>query len=249
MNALLLTIVTMGISLVMDNLFALRVYKTLANLGYKPVIGEINKLPAHICYFPTFATIMPIYNIFCRMYLYMITYQTQSTTFELLKSHELICEMTEEEKKIYKKNPTGLRAYKLFKNIQDKEDKIQSIYMIIGNTENEIFYRIENKKMVIVKVEGPINEAGLSKEDIEGLIHYSWQCLFKSCIKLQGSKFFKEFRKYDSYQLQSDDINKNGIDEIQFHYKYKNIKETFEYLDNIEPSKEKVKTLGTIKKQ
>ena len=248
MNFLLFTILTMGTSLVMDNILALNIYKALADLGFKPAPGEINNIPNQF-YVPLFPTLLPGFNILYRIYFYKKIRQSEATIFDFLREHELIIEMTTEELKDYEKRRNGIHAYKTFKKIQDKEDKIQSIYMMIGDKENEIFYRIENKKMVIIKVEGPMNDIGLSKEEIEGLIQYSWQSLFRSGIKLQGSKFFKELRKYNSYELKSRENIEKGIDEIQFHYRYRDLKETFEYLNNIEPANEKIKTLGSIKKQ
>lgn len=249
MSLLLITAISMGISLVIDDLYILLIYKTIADLGYKPAPGEINGLPGQIYRSTALSTMIPIINVLSRILFYKKLDDSLTLAFDYLKEHEIIIEMTTEELKDYEKRRNGIHAYKTFKKIQDKEDKIQSIYMMIGDKENEIFYRIENKKMVIIKVEGPMNDIGLSKEEIEGLIQYSWQSLFRSGIKLQGSKFFKELRKYNSYELKSKENIEKGIDEIQFHYRYKDLKETFKYLNNIEPANEKIKTLGSIKKQ
>lgn len=248
MSLLLVTAISMGISLVMDDLYILLIYKTIADLGYKPAPGEINNLPGQIYNPSTIFTIIPIINVLIRILFYKRLDNILTNAFDFLREHEIIVEMPTEELKEYEKRKNGMHAYRTFKKIQAKEDSIQTLYMVINGEENEIYYRMENNKLVILKVEGPLSELNLTQKELESRIEEAWDKLFKSKIKLYGSKFFKEIR-FNIYCETNDTVDENLTDyeEIEAKYDYDELKKLFQYFGKEE--KLKVKTLGSIKKQ
>ncbi len=248
MSLLFVTAVSLGISLAIDDYFVFQIYKTIADLGYKPAPDEIKDLPGQIYSPSAIFTMIPILNILSRIYFYKVLDNSLNGAFDFLREHEIIIEMTTEELKEYEKRKTGIGAYKLFKKIQAKEDSIQRLYMVINGEENEIYYRMENNKLVIVKVEGPLNELNLTQKELENRIDEAWDKLFKSKIKLYGSKFFKEIR-FNIYCETNNTVDENLTDyeEIEAKYDYDELKKLFQYFGKEE--KLKVKTLGSLKKQ
>lgn len=243
MDILLITIITMGTSLVMDELAIQKLYKTIADLGYKSNCRHIDDLPECIWRFSFIETIIPIYNVLNRMFKYLKLYNRQMIVFEFLKKHNLIRLMDTKEIKIYESNPTGLNAIKMFKKEKKIREKIQSIYMIIDGEEAKIYYQIVDNKMDIIKVEGLIEKENLTKEEIEKLILKSWALLFTGALKLEGNKFYKSLVKNKHYDIECISNDKSGIKKLSFNYDYNELVKMYKYFDTQEDNKNKVKTL------
>ena len=241
MDILLITIITMGTSLVMDKLATQKLYKTIADLGYKSNCRHIDDLPECIWRFSFIETIIPIYNVLNRMFIYLKLYNRQMIVFEFLKKHNLIRLMDTKERKIYESNPTGLNAIKMFKKEEKIREKIQSIYMTIDGKENKIYYQIVNKKMDIIKVEGPLEDKNLKKDEIEKLILSSWSILFTNALKLEGINFYKSLVEKEKYEIKHVSENDLDIEKLSVNYKYDELVKMYKYFDTKE--KNKVKTL------
>ena len=221
LELIITTIISILISLGIDRCFTLGIYKMIADAGYKGNVKRIEDLSDIACPISNLETIIPIYNILIRMIKYRRTLNSSFDTIYKLENDNLITKMDKNELEKYSQCPTGYESMQIMLEAKLEEAKIQSIFLIINGKENEIFYRIKDNELEIIKVEGPVKSK--TKEEIKGLIFGSWNLLFRTGIKLHGEKFFKYIKKHNEYSIKGEatsPTSNNVIQEMRFKYTY-----------------------------
>ena len=238
LEIIITSLVSILVSLGIDKCFTLDFYRLVANAGYRGNVSKIEDLSYNACPISQIDTVIPIFNILIRITEYTKIRTSKLKTIEKLKRKKLIIPMNEKEKDIYKKNKTGYQAMQIMLEAKLEEAKIQSIFLIINGKENEIFYRIKDNELEIIKIEGPVKSK--TKEEIKGLIFGSWNLLFRTGIKLHGEKFFKYIKKHNEYSIKGEatsPTSNNVIQEMRFKYTYDELCK----LTNLEDDEEHVK--------
>lgn len=255
MELLIIWIGTIITSFCMEISNSMRLYKDMADLGYKinnEKLREVNSQtnPA-IRQQSFFSLLIPIYNIFC-VFERAIKYNNlKNMVFDQLNILGILEEMNEQEILEYSKKKTGFNAIMVaVKN----EINLKNSYSL-KEDESEIRYQFNDNKIVILKVSGPASK--LSLEEQKQLVIDSWKNLMEVAKEEFGSieKFCEELEKNKgSIILNSNDDLKqdkelNNITNINEKIQQlKNLRDEVESSEDIEKNKNEEKGQKLSKK-
>lgn len=167
-------LVTAPMSLIGELANEFRMFKDIADAGYKIKMTEMSKINKQInpnnnktLFINIF---LPIWNLYWVTKNIMNYNMTRTTILDQLSIMDVLEEMTEEELKEYKKKPTALNAiFMMIKSEMNKDEsrkiEIKLILKEENNEESEITFLIDNttKEITILNVSGKAKE--LTKEE------------------------------------------------------------------------------------
>lgn len=161
----ILTILT---SFSMQLAFVLRVFKDLADLGYKFNLDKFrnkNNLPVDTFEKNNFITLIPFINLISEIKKVNNYNTNRQVILEQFKTLNLLENLSDFEKGEYLKKPTSLNAFLLPIKLEIRLDK--SICLTIKEEEgtSKVYFEMGNTfdDLIILKTEGPISN--LSKEE------------------------------------------------------------------------------------
>jgi len=167
MELLIIWILTIIASVAMELSSELRIFKDVADNGYKIDVKRISELANQINPNASKVTLMslliPIVNIMGVLQRTMIYNNARNMIIDQLSVLDSLIPMTKEEEEEYKKNPSTMNA--LFLNIKSQvENEPTSISYTDGEENNTIWFRKENERYIIIKSEGPISKLSVFEQ-------------------------------------------------------------------------------------
>lgn len=240
LNITILTLVSFLSTIAIDKSIVLKLCKNYMDKGYN--LNSFNEqiIFDDIMYIPLLVTILPIYNIICRLYILKYVNMYHNNIFEKLKENNLISEMDIEKVREYKKNPNIFNAFKVNYNIikeNEKNAQAQKIILTINKEEAEIEYKINNLTgdLEITMLKGPINII-MDDKEAKKVVQNSWFLLLMSMEKIYKNQYVlvKELKNNNYYSMSVDENNMN-IEKIEFYYNPKQLTKVLRYYNK--PSK------------
>lgn len=167
MELLILWIGSIIVSFSMEIINELKIFKDVADQGYKIDISRINELTKASNKENAKNTLMtlliPGVNIASVLQRTMQYNSTRWMLIDQLKVMDFVTPFTKEEQQKYNQKPTVMNAISL--NVltsTEKRTSNASISYLEGKKKNTIYFKYENKKLIIVSAKGPVSK--LSKE-------------------------------------------------------------------------------------
>lgn len=210
MELIFLWITTVIASFGMDFANGLRMFKDVADAGYKIDTKRLNELSKQLNPNAPNTTLLsllvPIVNIW-QVFKKTIQYnEVRPMVLDQLNIMDCIEEMSELEKEEYEKKPTGLNAFLIPLKTEIRLSKAQSIKIKNGNDTNEIIYEMGKTidDIVILKVNGPA--ARLSIEEQKQMIVDAWKNIFQTGVEKYGNigNLLSELSNSKNINLSSD---------------------------------------------
>lgn len=207
MGFLTIWIGTTIMSFIIDVGNKLRLYKDLADNGYKMnfsktknVASNLDPEGANIAFISKF---IPIYNVLMTIGHTIEYNNSKEGIVRNLQILGLLEEMSDEEKEDYSKKPTGLNAYLVpIKSTVRKESEI-TFTIEVENETSEIIYNIKNDHhdIDILRVSGKMSEMPI--DELKALISWTWERVFAEGYEKHGNieDFLKELRNWENFNL------------------------------------------------
>ena len=184
MEYLIMWLLTTGISIVFELKNELRLFKDVADEGYKvdiermaEIYKQINNSSSKINFLPL---IIPIYNIVFTAKKIMDYNDIRPFILDSLRVVDLIEKMSKEEQEAYQKRPTATNALL----ITIKKRNMEYIVVNTDKGRSKIFYSLDNNAPLgikIIKVEGEASD--LSEEELKTLVISTYCALNYANIK------------------------------------------------------------------
>ena len=208
-NFLILWIRTSIASFCMEITNELRMFKDVADAGYKIDIKRLSEIGKQLnpnsLNITLLSMLIPFFNI---MQVFQRTIQYNNVRPMVLNHLSIIDsleEMTEIEKREYLKNPTGLNAVLIPLKIEIKLLQASSIQINDGNEHSEIFYETDKSldNITILKVTGAASK--LTVEEQKKKVIDTWKIVIQGGIEKYGDKenFAKELLNNQHLNLNS----------------------------------------------
>lgn len=211
MNLLVFWIGTSVSSFCVEMANELRVFKDVADVGYKIDVKRMSELGNQLN--PdgvkiSFLTILiPVYNII-QTFKKVIQYNNiRPMLLDQLRIINVLEEMTEYEKEEYQQKPTGLNAIIIPLKTEIRLAHADSIKIKDEFGESEILYEIDEnlEDMTILKVTGPASRLTVNEQ--KNKVYNAWRKLFSTEIE---KTFFQSFITDDFM----DSLPKDFLDEL-----------------------------------
>lgn len=169
------TIIT---SFIMEIKNELRIFKDIADSGYKIDIKRLSEFSRQAnpdaSKVSLISLLMPVLNIWDVLKRTLMYNNARCTIIDQLNVIDLLIKMTKEEEEEYSKNPTGFNALRIIAKPQ-LNNKLQSVSYIDDNEKSTIWFEIKHGVYIIVKTEGPVSylsiieQYGILKEKVSPL--------------------------------------------------------------------------------
>jgi uncharacterized protein YbcV (DUF1398 family) len=167
MELLIIWILTIIASVVMELSSELRIFKDVADNGYKIDVKKISELASQINPNASKVTLMslliPVVNIMGVFQRTMIYNNVRHMILDQLSVLDSLIPMTKEEEEEYKKNPSAFNAIYINARKQTQSSS-ESISYTENNEKNTIWFRRENDKFIVIKAEGPISKLSIIEQ-------------------------------------------------------------------------------------
>lgn len=192
MEILVIWLVTVIASFGMEISHELRVFKDIANAGYKYNLKRVNELSEYFNSDTLKKTLISLlvigYNIF---YVFDKANKYNNARPMLLSQLDVagvLEEMTDEEKKQYLKDPTGLNAIKIQIKSERKIKDIHTLEIKKKNEKGEIIYRFNDTydDVTVLKATGTLSR--LTLEEQKKRVMDSWREFVNSGVEQYGGK-------------------------------------------------------------
>ena len=192
MEILVIWLVTVIASFGMEISHELRVFKDIANAGYKYNLKRVNELSEYFNSDTLKKTLISLlvigYNIF---YVFDKANKYNNARPMLLSQLDVagvLEEMTDEEKKQYLKDPTGLNAIKIQIKSERKIKDIHTLEIKKKNEKGKIIYRFNDTydDVTVLKATGTLSR--LTLEEQKKRVMDSWREFVNSGVEQYGGK-------------------------------------------------------------
>ena len=170
MEMILLWLSTSITSICMEIANELRMYKDLADAGYKIDIKKLGELREQLNpdapKIDFLSLLIPILNILLVLKRTEEYNNARSMILNELSTMDLLEEMSEIEKEEYSKNPTGLNAFIVQTKMEIRLAKAKKIIINNENEKSELFYEVGNtiNDITILKVTGDAAKLTLEEQ-------------------------------------------------------------------------------------
>ena len=229
MNFLIFWLGTSALSFCMEFVQELRMYKDIADHGYKidnKRLSEFsNQLNPNSTKNTMFSMLIPLVNMMLVIQRTMEYNNNRAYIMDQIRAMDALEEMSEYEKKEYAKKPTGLNAFLVPLKLQLKMAKSNISIKINGeNGDSKIFFEIgkESSDITILKVMGEASKWTVEKQK---------QAVFDTLRKMaQG---FNEKYGEDVNALKRDLMNEKVLD--------LNVKKDNDYIETHDENTQKLK--------
>ena len=192
MEILVIWLVTVIASFGMEISHELRVFKDIANAGYKYNLKRVNELSEYFNSDTLKKTLISLlvigYNIF---YVFDKANKYNNARPMLLSQLDVagvLEEMTDEEKKEYLKEPTGLNAIKIQIKSERKLKGVQTLEIEKKNEKGKIIYKFNDTydDVTVLKATGTLSR--LTLEEQKKRVMDSWREFVNSGVEQYGGK-------------------------------------------------------------
>lgn len=192
MEILVIWLGTVIASFGMEISHELRVFKDIANAGYKYNLKRVNELSEYFNSDTLKKTLISLlvigYNIF---YVFDKTNKYNNARPMLLSQLDVagvLEEMTDEEKKEYLKEPTGLNAIKIQIKSERKLKGVQTLEIEKKNEKGKIIYKFNDTydDVTVLKATGTLSR--LTLEEQKKRVMDSWREFVNSGVEQYGGK-------------------------------------------------------------
>ena len=186
MEILVIWLGTVIASFGMEISHTLRIFKDIADAGYKCDLKRVNELSEHFSPDSSKKTLISLlvigYNIF---YVFdeVNKYNNARPMFlSQLDVAGVLEEMTDEEKKEYLKEPTGLNAIKIQIKSESKKKDVKTLSVKKKNEKGKIFYKFNDTydDVTVLKATGTLSR--LTLEEQKKRVMDSWKNFVKSGV-------------------------------------------------------------------
>ena len=186
MEILVIWLGTVIASFGMEISHTLRIFKDIADAGYKCDLKRVNELSEHFSPDSSKKTLISLlvigYNIF---YVFdeVNKYNNARPMFlSQLDVAGVLEEMTDEEKKEYLKEPTGLNAIKIQIKSESKKKDVHTLVIKKKNEKGNIFYKFNDTydDVTVLKATGTLSR--LTEEEQKKRVMDSWKNFVKSGV-------------------------------------------------------------------
>lgn len=192
MEFLVLWVSTSITSFCMEMANELRMFKDVADAGYKIDVRRLSDLNKQLNPNASKATILsmliPIFNI---MQVFQRTIQYNNVRpmmLDQLNVMDVLEEMSEIEKQEYQKKPTGLNALLIPLKVEIRLSKAASIKIDTGTEKSEIFYEIDDslENITILKVNGAASR--LTEDEQKKKVIEAWKNIVSAGMEKYGDE-------------------------------------------------------------
>lgn len=160
-------IMTIIASVIMEISSELRIFKDVADNGYKLDVKRISELANQVDPNASKVTLMsflvPGVNIFGVFKRGIIYNNVRHMILDQLSVLDSLIPMTKEEEEEYKKNPSALNAIYINAR-QQTQSASQSISYLENDEINTIWFNEENENYIVIKAEGPISKLSIIEQ-------------------------------------------------------------------------------------
>ena len=215
MELLVLWLGTSIASFCMEMANELRMFKDVADAGYKIDIRRLSDLSKQLNPNATKATLLsmliPIFNI---MQVFQRTVQYNNARpmiLDQLNVMDALEEMSEIEKQEYQKKPTGLNALLIPLKAEIRISKAASIKIETDTEKSEIFYEMDDslENITILKVNGDASR--LTVDEQKKKVIEAWKNIVSAGMEKYGDKesFANALRNNTNLDLSHSSVEKN----------------------------------------
>lgn len=217
MEFLIIWLSTVAVSFGMEIANELRMFKDVADAGYKIDIRRLSDLSKQLNPNASKATLLsmliPIFNI---MQVFQRTVQYNNARpmiLDQLNVMDALEEMSEIENQEYQKKPTGLNALLIPLKDEIRISKAASIKIETDTEKSEIFYEMDDslENITILKVNGDASK--LTVEEQKNKIEEAYKNLIRSGIESYGDaeKFTEALKNTSSmYLSNTEEVKKHN---------------------------------------
>lgn len=212
MELLFFWLVTSGVSFSLEMANELRLFKDVADAGYKIDIKRISEIGKQLIPNATKITLLslliPIYNIL-QVFKRTIQYNNiRPMVLDQLTVIDVLEEMTEMEKSEYQKRPTGLNALIIPLKMEVRLAQAESIKIEHNNEQSEIVFEMDESldDITILKVSDSVSK--LSVEEQKKIVSEIYKEILKQLendINIEEDKNEEEITSNISSQLQANE--------------------------------------------
>lgn len=192
----------------------LRVFKDIADAGYKYNLKKVNEISEHFnpdSLKKTLISLLVIgYNIF---YVFDKANKYNNARPMLLSQLDVagvLEEMTDEEKKEYLKDPTGLNAIKIQIKSERKINDVQTLEIKKKDEKGKIIYRFNDTydDVTVLKATGTLSR--LTEEEQKKIVMDSWKEFVTSGVEQYGGEeeFIKALKSDSNLHIEKKEESK-----------------------------------------
>ena len=214
MEILVIWLGTVIASFGMEISHTLRIFKDIADAGYKCDLKRVNELSEHFSPDSSKKTLISLlvigYNIF---YVFdeVNKYNNARPMFlSQLDVAGVLEEMTDEEKKEYLKEPTGLNAIKIQIKSESKKKDVHTFVIKNKNEKGKIFYKFNDTydDVTVLKATGTLSR--LTEEEQKKIVMDSWKEFVTSGVEQYGGEeeFIKALKSDSNLHIEKKEESK-----------------------------------------
>ena len=214
MEILVIWLGTVIASFGMEISHTLRIFKDIADAGYKCDLKRVNELSEHFSPDSSKKTLISLlvigYNIF---YVFdeVNKYNNARPMFlSQLDVAGVLEEMTDEEKKEYLKEPTGLNAIKIQIKSESKKKDVHTFVIKNKNEKAKIFYKFNDTydDVTVLKATGTLSR--LTEEEQKKIVMDSWKEFVTSGVEQYGGEeeFIKALKSDSNLHIEKKEESK-----------------------------------------
>ncbi len=198
----------------MQILHILRVFKDVADAGYKYNLNKVNELSEYFNSDSLKKTLISllviVYNIFYVLDEVNKYNNARPMLLSQLDVAGVLEEMTDEEKKEYLKDPTGLNAIKIQIKSERKINDVQTLEIKKKNDKGKIIYRFNDTydDVTVLKATGTL--ARLTEEEQKKRVMDSWREFVTSGVEQYGGEeeFIKALKSDSNLHIEKKEESK-----------------------------------------
>lgn len=194
--------------------YTLRVFKDIADAGYKCDLKRVNELSEHFNPDSSKKTLISllviVYNIFYVLDEVNKYNNARPMFLSQLDVAGVLEEMTDEEKKEYLKEPTGLNAIKIQIKSESKKKDVHTFVIKNKNEKGKIFYKFNDTydDVTVLKATGTLSR--LTEEEQKKRVMDSWKEFVTSGVEQNGGEeeFIKALKSDSNLHIKKEEENK-----------------------------------------
>ena len=192
----------------------LRVFKDIADAGYKCDLKRVNELSEHFNPDSSKKTLISllviVYNIFYVLDEVNKYNNARPMFLSQLDVAGVLEEMTDEEKKEYLKEPTGLNAIKIQIKSESKKKDVHTFVIKNKNEKGKIFYKFNDTydDVTVLKATGTLSR--LTEEEQKKIVMDSWKEFVTSGVEQYGGEeeFIKALKSDSNLHIEKKEESK-----------------------------------------
>lgn len=233
MEIVLVWLSTIIASFGMQTVYELRLFKDIADSGFKIDLDKINnsnKIDGNYVKKSSISNFIPIYNIL--MVLFKAATYDKEHVFKIFDASDTLIPLTEEEYHEYQLKPTGLHSFML--SIKDNAKNAYCLTTYEGNESGNIYFKLNDDsiEIEIIKLTGVAKHFTVERQNAEVVRHLMIH-------KMIGDEKFSNY-DIDSFCTKYSD---NDI-VVEEEYSKENIKQELEAFRKLFEPEEKDNTKG-----